>query len=360
MKQCGFLLIILFIVIPKAYAQVISGYIYDEAENKPLEGAFVYLDGTTINASTDAKGYFTLKPGTVYNVPLIVTYVGFENFVLENPFSYTKPVKVLLRESSIHLDEVVISKNLPFTRKQMLRVFRKQFLGTTASGRSCEILNEDDIKLTYNLSTNTLQAWSAVPLRIKNKRLEYDIAFNLVDFQVSYNTQTLSDLYLNKSFFAGTTAYSDISKKGSADKKRRKAYLGSTVHFMKTMADNTWQEEKFQLYVDRWPANPANHFTVSDSLSFKKITSLDDAKTPEKVGYLMDAAGKKEAIKYKQRQHYSILYDRKDQSGFELTDGEFYIDKNGLFIPIQGITFSGYLSTLRAGDLLPSDYQYKP
>ena len=344
-----------------AQAQTIKGYIYDEAENKPLEGAFVYLDGTTINASTDANGYFELKPGSVFNVPLVVTYVGFENFVLEKPFSYDKPVKLLLKESSIFLGELVISKNLPFTRKQMLRVFRQQFLGITPAGNSCKIENEDDIKLTYDLSTNTLKASSAVPLRIRNKRLEYNVAFNLVDFQVSYNTLSLSGLYMRSSFYAGTTAFTDISKNNSAEKKRKKAYLGSIVHLMKTMADNSWEKEKFQLYVEGWPANPANHFTVTDSLPYKKIVSIDDSKTPETTAFITDAnTGKKAAVKYKKAKRHAVLYNGKDQSFFELSKGMLYIDENGLFSPIEYITFGGHMSTLKAGDMLPADYIYTP
>ncbi len=360
MKYFGYLLFLLFFSVQGSFAQVISGYIYDEAENKPLEGAFVYLDGTTINTSTDSKGYFILKPGAIYNVPLIVTYVGFETFTLEKPFSYNKPVKVLLRESSISLDEVVINKNLPFTRKQMLRAFREQFLGATAAGRSCKIENEDDIRLNYNLSTNTLHASCAVPIRIKNKRLEYNIAFSLVDFQVNYSMLTLSNLYVRRSFFAGTTAYVDVSKNGSADKKRKKVYLGSVVHFMKTIAANTWEKEKFQLYVDRWPAKADNHFKVTDSLSFKKITSLDDVKEPPAIAYMIDEkTGKKETIKYKKHQHYAVMYNGKEQSSFEMGNC-FYIDGNGFFTPIDGIVFGGYMATLKAGDLLPANYEYAP
>jgi len=360
MKQFIFWVLFLLFTTQGLSAQVISGYVYDEAENKPLEGAFVYLDGTTISTSTDNNGYFIIKPGSVYNVPLIVTYVGFETFILEKPFSYTKPVKVLLRESATYLEELVINKNLPFTRKQMLRAFREQFLGTTAAGRSCTIENEDDIRLGYNVATNTLQASCPVPIKIKNKRLEYNIAFNLVDFQISYTMLTLSNLYLNRSFFSGTTAYTDISKNGSAEKKRKKVYLGSIVHFMKTIANNEWQKEKFQLYVDRWPANAASHLKVTDSLSFKKITSLDDAKAPETVGYKTnEATGKKEMIKYKKPTKYAVLYDGKQQSSFEMNK-RFYVDENGFFTPIQDIVFSGYMSTLKAGDLLPGNYEYKP
>ena len=342
------------------HSQVISGYIYDELENKPLEGAFVYLDGTTINASTDDKGYFKLNPGKTYNVPLIVTYTGFENFILENPFSYTKPVKVLMRMSSIYLDEVVINKNFPFTRRQMLNAFREQFLGTTSAGRSCKILNEDDIKLRYNLSTNVFTASCAVPIRIQNKKLEYNIAFSLVDFQVAYSMQSLLSANVRRSFYAGTTAFTDVSKERSADKKRKKAYLGSTVHLMKTMAANTWAQEKFRLYEGSWQADPNQCFTITDTLDMKKITVITDTTKTPAISFNQIGTGKSKTVKFKKPDKYSVLYDGKEQSSFELSNGRIYIDKNGLFTPIQEITFGGYMSGLKAGDLLPADYIYEP
>ena len=353
------LLLLLLLVFANAMqAQTIRGYIYDE-QDLPLEGAFVYLDGTTINASTNAKGYFELKSASVINAVMVVSFIGFEKFYLENPFSYDKPVKVIMKESATMLDEVVIDRKLPFTRKEMMKVFREQFLGKTAAGKSCRIENEDDIRLGYNTTTNALYASCKNPIRIVNKRLEYTIAFNLVNFEVEYNALTLSPHQILKSFYAGTTAFTDVSKNGSADKKRKKAYLGSTVHLMKTMAANTWEKEKFQLYVDKWPVDPINYFAVKDTLSFKKIDALkQDAKG---MFTLTDAAtGKTSKIETYKSIKYQVLYDGKEQSVFELTDGRIYVDPNGLFIPVDGIMFGGYLAGLKAGDLLPVDYNYTP
>lgn len=339
-------------------AQTIKGYVYDE-QDLPLEGAFVYLDGTTINASTNAKGYFELKSTSVINAVMVVSFIGFEKFYLENPFSYDKTLKVMMKESTTMLDEVVIDRKLPFTRKEMMKVFREQFLGRTDAGKSCRIENEDDIKLGYNTVTNTLYASCKTPIRIVNKRLEYKIGFNLVNFEVNYTSQSLSSLYMIKSFYAGTTAFTDVSNNGSADKKRKKAYLGSTVHLMKTMADNTWQKEKFQLYVDKWPVDPIDYFTTSDTLNLKKIEALNqDSKG---TAILTDAAtGKTSKIKTYKSIKYQVLYDGNEQSAFELTSGRIYIDPNGLFIPVDGIMFGGYLAGLKAGDLLPVDYKYTP
>ncbi len=257
-------------------AQTIKGYIYDEKENLPLEGAFVYLDGTTFSVTTNAEGFFSITTAQKFNAPLIVTYVGFESFRLPNPYGYDKPVKILLREDAISLDEVVISRGKGlFTRKQMIKVFREQFLGKSKAARSCKIENEDDIKLYYDETENKLKAVATKPLRIVNELLKYNVVFDLAAFEVSYNTRTLSDDYLKKSFFAGSAAFKDISNGKPPEKRRRDAYIGSPVHFMKAMASGDWEKEEYQLYIDKWADDHKKYFGVKDTLSLTKVNVID-------------------------------------------------------------------------------------
>ena len=348
-------------------AQTISGYVYDEEDNKPLEGAFVYLDGTTLSASTDARGFFKLVTPQKYNAALLISFIGFESLRIEDPYKYDKPFKVLLRTDAISLQEVVISKGGPFSRKQMLRVFRQQFLGKSKAGSSCKIENEDDINLYYNTGTNTLHASSYKTLRITNKRLEYTINFDLRGFSVSYNTKSLEDLYMSRSYFEGTTFFADISKNGSADKKRTEAYLGSVTHLMKTIAANDWQAQKFQLYADGWADNPDKYFKITDSLTFKKVTLVDVPNSVKKTRaeiaqhnlYVLKKKGQ-EAVGKNSDVRFAILYDKKQQSGITMNNGSFYIDENGQFFPISELMFAGHMGELKAGDLLPSDYKYMP
>jgi len=348
-------------------AQTIAGYVYDEEENKPLEGAFVYIDGTTISASTDARGFFKITTPQKYNAALVVSFVGFETLRIDDPYKYDKPFKIMLRIDAISLQEIVINKGGPFTRKQMMRAFKKQFLGKSKAGSSCKIENEDDINLYYDVATNTLYARSYKPLLIINKRLEYNLKFDLTGFSVDYNSQSLEDFNIRRSYFEGTTFFTDVSKKGQADKKRKEIYLGSTTHLMKTIADNDWQAQKFQLYVDRWPDNPDKYFEVTDSLTYKKVTLVDIPDSVKKtraeiarmnVNVLKNKneanAGKYSDVKF------AILYDKKVQSGITFTNGHFYVDANGLFFPIGELMFAGYMGELKAGDLLPADYKYTP
>ncbi|MXN91952.1 hypothetical protein GR160_12025 [Flavobacterium sp. Sd200] len=349
-----------------ALGQTLQGFVYDEEENKPLEGAFVYVDGTTFSASTNAKGYFKIVTPQQFNAPLVISFIGFETLRIEEPYSYNKPFKAVLRTDAIALKEVVINKGGPFSRRQMLKVFREQFLGTTRAGSSCKIENEDDINLYFDLKTNSLRAQAYKPIRIINKRLEYKINFDLADFEVNYSAKTLDAFNMRRSFFAGTTFFTDISKNHSADKKRKEVYLGSAVHFMKTIAKGDWQEQKYGLYADRWPADPNRYFSVTDSLSFKKVTLIDIPPGAKKIREEI-AANSQYSIKVKEKKggkfsdvKFDVLYDKQLQSGLMFNNGYFYIDANGLFFPLSEITFVGYMGDLKAGDLLPADYVYTP
>lgn len=343
-------------------SRVLSGYIYDEAEKKPLEGAYVYLDGTTFSASADAKGFFQIKVPQVYNTQLVISFMGFETLRIDNPFQYDKAIKVFLRLDATELDEVVITNKSPFTRRQMLRVFREQFLGKSKAGRSCKIENEDDIYVYYDESIHALKARCRKPIRVVNKELEYKLAFDLMAFEVNYGTTSLDEMYMRKSFFAGTTSFTDVSIAGGADKRRRQAYAGSATHLMQTMRNDDWAAQKFTLYVDRLPADPHDYFKVSDSLTYKKIAlndSLINATHP--APKLVGLSDVKLPPVYK-KLDFIILrdMDTRTQSSISFDRKVFYIDRNGLFFPLDALMFKGYMGSLKAGDLLPSDYVYTP
>jgi len=361
-------LLLLFLLLgsPLAHSQTISGFVYDAGGNYPLEGAFVYLDGTTFSATTDAKGFFKITTPHEYNTQMVVSSIGYEKFILQNPYSFKQQqVKVMLREEAENIEEVVIEKNTLFTRKQMLRAFRRQFLGTSSAGSSCSIENEEDIVLYYERGANVLHAEAKKPLRIINKRLQYNINFELADFQVSYYSQSLAEEEMSGSFYAGTTFFKDTAKKGSADKKRRQAYRGSTSHLMKAIFNNSWEKEGFDLYVDKFPIDPESCFMITDSLMYKKVTIKELAPPQLPAGVMFSAAkGEPKSLTAPKRDFtqtkYVILYNKTDQTQLTFNERRFYIDEKGLFSPLTALVFSGYMGTLRAGDLLPDDYEYKP
>lgn len=347
-----YLYLLLLLCTTALTAQTLTGHVYSAVDGKPLEAATVYLDGTTISTSTNAEGYFRLSPPQQYNASLVVNYMGYDSFRLDEPYKAGSPLKINLVPNTISLDEVEVTPGpKAFTRAQMLRAFRALFLGTSAAGKSCKILNEDDIRLYYDVNANTLIASADKPLVIRNKRLQYEVSYDLMLFETQYKVKSLDPNYMLGSVFAGTTFFRDVSKNNNADKKRKETYKGSVPHLMKTIADNSWEKSGFRLYLGSFPTAPAATLRVTDTLSQKKVILTKDAK---------DKLDAEPTLRTGQpRYRLNLLDGERRNSFFYFSRDEFYIDANGMFSPIEALLFGGYLGSLKAGDMLPADYVYK-
>ncbi|HEU4495982.1 MAG TPA: carboxypeptidase-like regulatory domain-containing protein [Flavobacterium sp.] len=345
------LLMLFAVCVSNAFSQTLEGTIYDKNTEMPLQAATVYLDGTTIATVTDAQGYFKIDSRGNTKSDLVISYVGYLTARIQNPFQ-NKKIKAFLEQDAIPIEEVLISKG-PFTRKDMMKAFKEQFLGTSEAGLSCEIENEDDINLYYDIDTNTLSASSRRPIKIKNPYLGYEIFFELADFNVAYRRRSLFSSNIEKSYFSGTTFYKDISKSSKkVAKKRMEAYLGSAPHLMNTIASENWKEHKTTLFVDKFMADPKMYFQVSDTLGMKKVTLI---KEPVKRVPIYDS--KFEISGYKdEAANFNILYNGEKQSVMQFSEKVFIVDSSGNYSPIYGVMFGGYIGSLKAGDMLPTDY----
>lgn len=342
------------------YSQILEGNIFDKLTEKPLPAATVYLDGTTISAITDENGYFKINGNGNNQSTLVVSFVGYVSLKIENPFQYKK-IKTYLEEDSISMDEVFIGKSI-FTRKSMLKAFRENFLGKSKAGISCKIENEDDINLFFDTQTNTLSATAKNPLRIKNDYLGYEVVFDLVDFSLLYSQPKLDNFYLKQNAFSGTSFYKNIAKSNKSDKKRMESFLGSTAHLMMTIANESWQKEKFALFVDKFQTDPKIYFKVQDTLDVKLVTLIKEPIVNKPVYKIMTDVDytkpiQPEVIGYEDKKvNFSILYDGKKQSSADFLKKQFIVDENGNYSPVYVVMFGGYLGSQKLGDMLPLDY----
>ncbi|PKP17807.1 MAG: calcium-binding protein, partial [Bacteroidetes bacterium HGW-Bacteroidetes-23] len=222
-------------------AQTINGKIVDE-NNSPLYGVSVYFDGTTIGTTTDNNGFFELNVQSLPNATLVISYIGYESVYLN---TIQSPIELKLEPSSFALKEVVLEP-IPFSRKEMLKVFREQFLGKTKGGKNCVVLNEDAIQFSYTSKEFKLTAFADEKIKVKNNYLGYIIEVDLVDFYVAYNKRTLSNDYLRGSYFAVTSFFKEIEEVNkSYEKNRNTSYLGSSKHFFKNLIEKKWGKKEF-------------------------------------------------------------------------------------------------------------------
>jgi outer membrane receptor protein involved in Fe transport len=100
----------------------IAGRVVDASTNEPLIGANVVIQGTTLGASTDLDGFYTINnipPGT-YTV--VVNFIGYRRLVTTNvvvKIDLTTRVDAKLQLQAIEVGEVVVRAERPIVQKDL-------------------------------------------------------------------------------------------------------------------------------------------------------------------------------------------------------------------------------------------------
>lgn len=218
----------------------IFGKVIDDYQ-KPIIGAAVYFNNTSLGTSTNYNGEFELfvEEGTH---ELVVSFVGYKTFNYQiNTKTYAQPLLFNLKYKNTILDEVVIStkKKKDPHRKWHLNRFKSSFIGNTELSKSCKIINEDVIIFEYNSKSGSLEAYSKEPIIMIHKGLGYKITYDLVNFELSKDKVT----------YLGYSRYEQIKgnkrKRARWKKNRQKAYFGSRIHFVRSLRNNRLEKAGF-------------------------------------------------------------------------------------------------------------------
>ncbi len=336
LKKFYFLYFILLLG-PTLIAQQITGTVLDKGTNEPLIGVSVYFDGSTLGTITDENGNFKLIPPGNLLVPLILSHLGYQSRKLNAPFG-PNHMTIYLTEEIQEIPEVVLTSD-PFSRRQKLNVFRNEFLGDGKAARNCSILNEDDIRLHYRSFDSTLTASTKAPLTIINSFLRYRIRFDLKEFTIAFRSKNLERIdNIKYTRYAGFTHFEDFSNNDRKILKRRQAaYLGSPMHFMRSIWEGNLTDQNYSFNYELKPIAP-------DKLMDRLDHDSDSFKTYE-------FSRKRFVINYKNKSYY--------RSSISL-DGTttFSIDQFGNYSPYQDLIFGGYMADLRISETLPNDYKF--
>ncbi|HCN82159.1 MAG TPA: hypothetical protein DIT07_00860 [Sphingobacteriaceae bacterium] len=305
---------------PAVTRQVINGTIRDEGTGKPIRSVSVFFEGTLNGTATDSAGNFTLYPQTTVKLPILVSGVGYFSKTITD-YALDKKLVIDLKERSIDLDAVVITANDGMSRAEKIKIFKREFLGSSPSAKSCEILNEDDLRFTYSSKTHILKATCDKPLIIHNKNLGYTLNFLLSSFM--YNGQQTA--FYGSPFFREDASPPDPDK---VSKARKNIYLGSQIHFIRSL----WNDEMAK-----------NNFEVTRKFQLLTYDSLVVISGNQK--YLRFNG----QLKVAHQSQFSFM---------EGTGKPIAMDKNGYLDP-SGIVWTGNIGMQRAGDLLPLEYNIK-
>jgi hypothetical protein len=328
-------IVLLFVLLPfLCVSQTFSGRVIDKATKRPLETAAVYFDNTTIGTTTNENGEFSITYSDAVQSILVISYLGYEK-VLITDYRNENNITVELIEATNTLDAVYLDYDDGLTRKQKLSLFKREFLGTSKFAKSCKILNEEDLILRYDKRKKVLYASSTAPIELKNKALRYEVAFDIMEFEIGFRYVKVKSktFTVNSVTYFGTSFYKNLDGFNTKKtiKNRETVYKGSVQHFMRSLYNKNLREENYWIFHDKFRVEEWDYFTIEDirDSDFKKVTLSDKV---------------------------AILYNNKFQSGLQLEVDEFFVDAYGNYTPIIGVYFSGAMGSQRVGDALPSDY----
>ncbi|MDR2887740.1 MAG: carboxypeptidase-like regulatory domain-containing protein [Bacteroidales bacterium] len=352
MKKYFVIIVVLFC--SQINAQTLTGLVYDRATKQPVADVYVYLDGTSMFNITGNSGRFTLSAKQMINTKLVLSHLAYQTLIIENPFMLL-PDTIYLETRLNKLNEITIQAD-PFSRRQKLAAFRQQFLGTTQAGKSCDILNEDDIQVWFNSATKTLFASSERPIEVINEYLGYRILFTLVDFKAEYAGSTLNANRINLIYYAGTTSFTDLEPDDIKIKQRRyNVYEVSSRNFFKSLAydplfgSDSLSTPTFRIYKDGSLIDICSHFTIKDTLSLKTLHIYDTVS--EKIN--PDNPLLRITVSNRDNENPAALY----YSRINFFTNMLLVDRYGNIDQIDKVIFSGQMGLSRVGDMLPVEYE---
>ncbi len=307
-----------------ASSQVIKGTIFEKKTNNIICFATIYFNGTFVGTLSDQNGNFELYISKENrSMPLTVSCIGYYSVTLTD-FSITEPLIIYLEPQLYELKDVIISgKSLERKRRRNLRLFRKEFIGTTANAHGCNILNENDITFNYDSDDDTVKAYALKPILIENTALGYKITYFLDRFEYYKKTQA--------TFFSGNFIFikdlnDDEAQTQFYKSRREHTYLGSRMHFFRVLWSGQLDSSGF---IVRSPSY--------DTLNLDTIVFQDD-KQNKFLGFTSNI----------------LIEYNNSKSTIEFVQEFVYFDESGLFSP--GIKWSGEMARQRIADWLPYEY----
>lgn len=308
----------------------LTGYVFDAKDSTALTAVSVYFDGTSIGTATNSNGFFNIKKASV-QTPLVIRLLGYEPVLLDVSRASREIDPVFLQQQSEELDEVVIEPD-PWSRKKKLNIFKREFLGPTAAAAKCRIKNEDVLRLVYSPSTETLTAEAKEPLILVNRHLGFEVEYNLTDFSITFSTGTSGLRLTQMVYYEGTSFFKELNARPRKKhlKNREGSYLGSPLHFMRSLAARQLEENNFRIFHEKFEVPPYKFFDLHITGDGVQVQV--------------------------QTEKLSILYRDLEQSGLQ-AKGPFLIDSYGNHYPPHFVILSGEMSQSRAAHLLPLDYE---
>jgi len=356
-KKCIFIITAsIFTFFINVTGQDITGIITDASTGEPVYMVSVYLKNTTLGDATDQQGKYIITDVAPGHYEIIVSMIGYSLL--------SKRIQVNAFKKNIYNFEIKpepiqgltlrVEAERPKEWLKNLKIFKKAFLGETRNAKKCEMKNTEYMTFNENDFNNILTASSEHQLEIINKGLGYTLTVDLINFE--HNKLTRNTRYEYSAKFQPLEP-EDKKEKEQWEKRRLKAYYGSTLHFMRSLYSNSLEEEGFQI-------NATSTMYIGEDPSKKKLSGQDILFTGNILSFseYIEVIYKREIIPRDYKKYLLKLGMQQPEhfqfSWLQLNNSSSVIaNKNGsVYDPYNSLTVYGYWIWERVADSLPFNY----
>jgi CarboxypepD_reg-like domain len=331
----------------------VSGTVMDSTTREPLVSASVFCQNTTMGGVTNKKGEFSLqlKSG---GYDLIISYTGYQTQTIRINSADNNKLEILLAKADVSLGEVVIksSNEVADGWEKYGDFFMKNFIGSTPNAARCNLLNHEALKFYYYKRSNKLKVLATEPIQVSNNALGYNLNYQLDSFVYYYGT--------NINSYRGYCLFTEMDGSDSLKKvwttKRKAAYFGSKLHFMRSYYDSTLADDGY--VIDLLDENNDSKFNkVADPYDTTYYGALDSTLQVEiwyprkfSVTYMK----KKPEPEYLKK--FGMPKNVSTQISYITVKDGIAIKENGYYYDQKDWINQGYWAWKNLGDLLPYDY----
>ena len=240
---CLILLLTVTHLLAQFSGSTLSGSVRDSATGKPIPGVSVFLNSTSKGTVTHDDGTFVIPGIPPGRYQLIISAIGYATIAREITTRRLPPsMRITLHNQAAELAAVVVEPYLKNGWKKYGKLFWDNFIGTTDNASSCTIRNKDALRFRYYLKSRKLTVNAVEPLIITNKALGYNLEYRLGSFSIDFSTNIIS--FYGYPFFREMPT-DDTSRQQKWEHARMIAYLGSMMHFMRSLYAGHLQQDGF-------------------------------------------------------------------------------------------------------------------
>ena len=321
--------------------------ILDAQTGRPISNAFLFIQNSTIGASTDEKGFANIEVKNLEDYVVVITHINYVNATIPSNELSSTTHKILLTPNPVDLQEIVVQtkKRNASKRKRWMRQFQSEIFGPDIKKSQIKLLNPEAI--WFEEKEGTLVAHAIDNLKINNQYMGYHLQLVLDHFSVSNQGDVK---YNGKIFFEDLKAQ---QKNPKPIEERRAQYYSESkqLFFLSLVHGLPINTQQFELGI----TIPKEDGTFSysqkglDSLNWRPGVYADTILTKDYLTVIQ----KKVPLHKVNR----LQVSKPNTSFLRSTTGQFILDHNGSIINQIDIEESGYWSNHRLAVELPIDYE---